>query len=319
MRTTSRPCTARPGRRGRGRGRRRPGPGARGCTRARSRGGGRRRLADRRSRRPGDPRGLPRQHTCRADDHRGAAGPPVLCEKPLIPAVTESRRVLEAVRRQGGPLVTVGFMRRLVPAYAALRPHGRTACTQRGFPCTASAEPSARQRARPARRASRARRATTSTRCRACSGSPITGRPWPRRRSSAAAHGLQDPQLLLLGTADGVLTTVRCSWSARSGRPPLQGDPHASGTDLRLDHAHGRSTSPPGWPAPSPSPLRSCATIALVETDRFPEAFAASDAADGGSIIDVGAVVDMGGSFNPATGDGRSPPPWGARRGRARP
>jgi myo-inositol 2-dehydrogenase / D-chiro-inositol 1-dehydrogenase len=50
-----------------------------------------------------------------------AAGKPVLCEKPLTPDVAGSIRIMAAETELGRRLVTVGFMRRYDPGYAALK------------------------------------------------------------------------------------------------------------------------------------------------------------------------------------------------------
>ena len=50
-----------------------------------------------------------------------AAGKPVLCEKPLAPSAEEALRVVEAEVAAGRRLVTVGYMRRFDPAYAAMK------------------------------------------------------------------------------------------------------------------------------------------------------------------------------------------------------
>jgi myo-inositol 2-dehydrogenase/D-chiro-inositol 1-dehydrogenase len=50
-----------------------------------------------------------------------AAGKPVLCEKPLTPDVAGSIRVMAAECEFGRRLVTVGFMRRYDPGYAELK------------------------------------------------------------------------------------------------------------------------------------------------------------------------------------------------------
>ncbi|MCW2811708.1 MAG: idh, partial [Friedmanniella sp.] len=48
-------------------------------------------------------------------------------------------------------------------------------------------------------------------------GSPVTEVSWHAPRSSPAAPGFQDPQLILLRTADGVLSTVEIFLNARYG------------------------------------------------------------------------------------------------------
>ena len=50
-----------------------------------------------------------------------AARKPVLCEKPLAPAVNECRKVIDAEVKGGKRLAQVGFMRRFDPAYAEMK------------------------------------------------------------------------------------------------------------------------------------------------------------------------------------------------------
>ncbi|GAB3879632.1 Gfo/Idh/MocA family protein [Terrabacter terrigena] len=50
------------------------------------------------------------------------AGKPVLCEKPLAPTSAECERIIDAQRRRGlGALVSVGFMRRFHPSFTAMK------------------------------------------------------------------------------------------------------------------------------------------------------------------------------------------------------
>ncbi len=148
-----------------------------------------------------------------------AAGKPVLCEKPLAPTLAEARDVVERLERDGTDhLVALGFMRRFDPAHVELRAalhegavgaplvvHG----TSRGV----SAGPGATSESS----------ITGSFVHEADSvpwllGSPVVEVSWQApRRSSEAAEGLHDPQLLLLRTADGVLSTVEVFLNARYG------------------------------------------------------------------------------------------------------
>jgi myo-inositol 2-dehydrogenase / D-chiro-inositol 1-dehydrogenase len=149
------------------------------------------------------------------------AGKPVLCEKPLAPTVPECLRVVQAEREAvaaGAPaLVSVGFMRRFDPGYLELRSTlqagacGRPLvvhCVSRGV-----------------------RSAPGSTSESSVTGSaiheldvvpwlldaPVVEVSWHAPRASEAVPGMQDPQLLLLRTADGVLTTVEVFLNAVYG------------------------------------------------------------------------------------------------------
>jgi myo-inositol 2-dehydrogenase / D-chiro-inositol 1-dehydrogenase len=177
------------------------------------------------------------------------AGKPVLCEKPLAPTVSECDRVLEAERRQGRQLVSVGFMRRFDPAYVALR---------------AARESGAYAAPLLVHCVTRTVGSATSTSSESSItgaaihdfdtvpwllGSPVTEVAWHAPRSSAAAPGLQDPQLLLLRTADGVLTTVevflnatygydlRCEIVCEQGTIALATPAAHVATDARLMHS----------------------------------------------------------------------------------
>ena len=148
------------------------------------------------------------------------AGKPVMCEKPLAPTVEECLRVARAEAASAGdrtPLVSVGFMRRFDPAYQELKSALRAGkcgtplllhCVSRGV-----------------------RSAPGATSESSVIGSaihefdvvpwlldaPITEVGWQAPRSAPEVTGLQDPQLILLRTADGVLTTVEVFLNARYG------------------------------------------------------------------------------------------------------
>ncbi|TNM66915.1 inositol 2-dehydrogenase [Streptomyces sp. NP160] len=147
-----------------------------------------------------------------------AAGKPVLCEKPLAPSLQEAARVVRSLEADGAErLVTLGFMRRVDPAHVELRDALRSGAvgtpllvhgTSRGV----SAGPGATSEGL----------ITGSFVHEADSvpwllGSPVTHVCWQAPRRSAGGPELQDPQLLLLRTADGVLTTVDVLLGARYG------------------------------------------------------------------------------------------------------
>jgi myo-inositol 2-dehydrogenase / D-chiro-inositol 1-dehydrogenase len=143
-----------------------------------------------------------------------AAGKPVLCEKPLAPTLAEC---VEIVGAETQALISVGFMRRFDPGYAELKAAVQAAtlgaplllhCVSRGM----SAGP-----------ATTSEYSVTGASIHEFDivpwllGSPITEVSWHAPRSSSAISGLQDPQLTLLRTADGALTTVETFLNARYG------------------------------------------------------------------------------------------------------
>ena len=150
-----------------------------------------------------------------------AAGKPVLCEKPLAPTVEQSARVAAAERfavGSGTPLVSVGFMRRFDPGYVRLRSalrDGRVgpAVVVHGISRGVSSAPGATSES-----------SITGSAIHEFDGvpwlldSPITEVSWHAGRQSGSVDPvLQDPQVLLLRTADGVLTTVEVFLNARYG------------------------------------------------------------------------------------------------------
>ena len=143
-----------------------------------------------------------------------AAGKPVLCEKPLAPTVAEC---LELVRADAGGLLSVGFMRRFDPVYVELKQqldrgaHGAPLllhCTSRGV----SAAPT-----------TTSEYSITGAAIHELDivpwllGAPIVEVSWAAPRQSSVVTGMQDPQLTLLRTADGVLTTLEVFLNARYG------------------------------------------------------------------------------------------------------
>ncbi len=146
-----------------------------------------------------------------------AAGKPVLCEKPLAPTLAEAL-ALRADVGDRGALVSLGFMRRFDPGYARLRAaieareFGRTLllhCVSRGV----SAAPG-----------STSELAVTGSAVHEFDvvpwllGAPVVEVSWSAPLSSSrVADGVQDPQLILLRTADGALSSCETFLNAGYG------------------------------------------------------------------------------------------------------
>ena len=146
-----------------------------------------------------------------------AAGKPVLCEKPLAPSLAEVVALLGKLGARGRELVSVGFMRRFDPGYARLRATVRDGelgaplvvhCVSRGVRSGPGAT---------------AESSVTGSSIHDLDvvpwllGAPVAEAAWLAPRRSSRAAGLQDPQLLLLRTADGALTTVETYLNAGYG------------------------------------------------------------------------------------------------------
>jgi myo-inositol 2-dehydrogenase/D-chiro-inositol 1-dehydrogenase len=146
------------------------------------------------------------------------AGKPVLCEKPLAPDLADARALHDDLRRQdAGALVSLGFMRRFDPGYRALRDHLRSGgigaalvvhCISRGV----SAGP-----------ATTSEYSVTGASVHEFDivpwllGSPVREVSWQRPRTSSRVSGMVDPQVILLRTEDGALTTIETFLNARYG------------------------------------------------------------------------------------------------------
>lgn len=145
------------------------------------------------------------------------AGKPVLCEKPLAPSLAEAVDLVESAGADGARLISVGFMRRFDPGYAQLKEAIATRafgsvllvhCTSRGV----TSGPG-----------------TTSEFSVIGSAihefdivpwlldSAVVEVGWHAPRSTSLVEGLQDPQVMTLRTADGVLSTVETFLNARYG------------------------------------------------------------------------------------------------------
>ena len=149
-----------------------------------------------------------------------AAGKPVLCEKPLAPTVAECVQVVaaerDAVGTEGIGLVSLGFMRRFDPGYVEMKKSLGTG--ELGGPLIVHST---------GRGVSSAPDATNEF---SVTGSaihdldivpwlldaPVTEVSWHAPLASTLAK-FQDPQIMLLRTADGVLSTVETFLNARYG------------------------------------------------------------------------------------------------------
>jgi myo-inositol 2-dehydrogenase / D-chiro-inositol 1-dehydrogenase len=149
------------------------------------------------------------------------AGKPVLCEKPLAPTLPECLRVVQAEQAAVGagrpPLVSVGFMRRFDPGYLEMRSALQAGacgtplllhCVSRGV----SSGPG-----------STSESSVTGSAIHELDvvpwllDAPIVEVSWHAPRSTGMVPGVQDPQLILLRTADGALATVEVFLNARYG------------------------------------------------------------------------------------------------------
>jgi myo-inositol 2-dehydrogenase/D-chiro-inositol 1-dehydrogenase len=154
-----------------------------------------------------------------------AAGKPVLCEKPLSPSLAESAALTRDIG-EGAALVSLGFMRRFDPGYAALRAAVRDGTI--GEPAIVHAV---------ARTVTAGPGSTTESAIVNSAvhdfdivpwllDSPATEVSWQAPRPADEYH---DPQLILLRTAGGTLVTIevflnggygydiRCEVVGRSG------------------------------------------------------------------------------------------------------
>jgi myo-inositol 2-dehydrogenase/D-chiro-inositol 1-dehydrogenase len=149
------------------------------------------------------------------------AGKPVMCEKPLAPTVAECVRIVraedEALAAGCAPLISVGFMRRFDPGYLEMKAAIAAGacgvplmvhCFHRGVSSVLGATTDS---------------SITNTAVHEFDivpwllGRPIAAVSWHAPSVSTLAGGVQDPQLMLLHTAGGVLATVETLLNARYG------------------------------------------------------------------------------------------------------
>lgn len=145
------------------------------------------------------------------------AGKPTLCEKPLAPTLPEALAVVQVVEQEGPGLLSVGFMRRFDPGCVELR--AALAGGAIGAPLMVHCI----SRGVSAGPGSTSESSITGSAVHEFDtvpwllGSAAAEVSWQAPRRSTGVEGLQDPQLLLLRTADGTLTTVEVFLNARYG------------------------------------------------------------------------------------------------------
>jgi myo-inositol 2-dehydrogenase/D-chiro-inositol 1-dehydrogenase len=144
------------------------------------------------------------------------ASKPVLCEKPLSPTLAEAAAVIRDIGDHP-ELVSLGFMRRFDPGYVALKSSIMAGAI--GLPVLLHST----GRGVSGGPGRTNENSITNSAIHDLDivpwllGSPVVEASWHAPRSSAAADGYQDPQLILLRTADGVLSTVDIFLNARYG------------------------------------------------------------------------------------------------------
>jgi myo-inositol 2-dehydrogenase / D-chiro-inositol 1-dehydrogenase len=145
------------------------------------------------------------------------AGKPVLCEKPLAPTVADCERILAAEAATGRSLVTVGFMRRFDPGYVQLK--AALQAGDVGAPLLVHSV----GRGVSSGPGSTSESSVTNSAVHDLDivpwllDSPVVEASWQAGRPTRNADGFQDPQLILLRTADGTLSTVETLLNARYG------------------------------------------------------------------------------------------------------
>jgi myo-inositol 2-dehydrogenase/D-chiro-inositol 1-dehydrogenase len=146
------------------------------------------------------------------------AGKPVLCEKPLAPMVEDCRRIVAKQRGRGlGDLVSVGFMRRFHPGFVAMKDQlGRQSL---GAPLLVLGSH------RNVRSYSTGGSEGTITNSAVHDidivqwllRSTIVEVSWYAPRPTTVDQSRQDPQLIHLRTADGVLSSIDLFVNAQYG------------------------------------------------------------------------------------------------------
>lgn len=134
---------------------------------------------------------------------------PVLCEKPLSPILTECEEIVAAEADAGGDLVSVGFMRRFDPAHLELKAAVDAGTVGRALRVTVAS------RNVVSHPDTTSESSVTNSLIHDLDslpwllGSPVAEVAWlAGRPTGAVADGVADPQLTLLRTEDGTLSSV---------------------------------------------------------------------------------------------------------------
>ena len=177
------------------------------------------------------------------------AGKPVLCEKPLAPTVDECQLIIAAQRRRGlGELVSVGFMRRFHPAFTAVKEQvvagslGEVLLVL-GSHRNVSSYPTGGSEGTLSNSAVHDIDTVAWL-----LGSPVVEVAWYAPKQTSLASDRQDPQLVHLRSASGVLASIDLFLNAQYGydvryemvcergsvrlRPPIT-------IDIDADQRHG--------------------------------------------------------------------------------
>ncbi|MCW4353540.1 Gfo/Idh/MocA family oxidoreductase [Hoyosella sp. YIM 151337] len=144
------------------------------------------------------------------------AGKPVLCEKPLAPTTKEAAAVVAA--ENGAGLISLGFNRRFDPAFAELRSTIRSGDLGNPLLVHFSHRNVASYPGADSAFSITGSAVHEFDTVPWLLGSPIVEVSWHApKRSSRVSEKLQDPQIMLLRTADGVLTTAETFINAAYG------------------------------------------------------------------------------------------------------
>ncbi|HEY0246826.1 MAG TPA: Gfo/Idh/MocA family oxidoreductase [Gryllotalpicola sp.] len=219
-----------------------------------------------------------------------AAGKPVLCEKPLALDLDDCARIITAERASGRRLVSVGFSRRFDPALVELKQ--ALDAGEIGRPLLAHAvhrnvsnDPSGDSASTVLNSAIHELDQTPWL-----LSAPIVEVGWHAPASTSLLPQRQDPQLILLRTADGALTTVEVFVNA------------VYGYDVRLEVVGETGTLALGNPA---AVIRD---TALTRQTAYPAdwrpRYAAAYRAEVGSWVEAIARGDYGGSALAGAVDG---------------
>src|SRR5215208_5790287 len=203
-----------------------------------------------------------------------AADKPVLCEKPLAPTIDACLRVLEAEATKPRRLIQVGFMRRYDAGFRAMKDgldegqvgqalllhcRHRNPAVPPGFTSDMMITDSV---------------VHDIDVTRWLLGQEIVAATvYKARRSSKAPEGLQDPQMVLLETAEGVLVDVESFVSCQFGydiRYELVGETGTLSLGELAGVLQGQFTGPSAWDGYATTAVAEAAVESQTRGDRVP-------------------------------------------------